>query len=147
MIATIQLEKCMAGTCVFDIIVSKLVYWYKLSPIVLLEIEKSLKVSFHSTDLPFGLAVSLRIKGRGKLMLNAKEVAEQWPEFWDEEGVLIGNDWVWKTVVIYYHAYYNLCKPGCINGNLDQFVVDHFYEPINDDLNRGVTVFLLIDWN
>ena len=47
----------------------------------MLEIDKSLEVGFHSAVLPFGLAVSLGMKGAEKPTLNAKEVAEQWPEF------------------------------------------------------------------
>ena len=59
MIATIQLKRRMAGATVFGIIISKLGYWKKLGLIVLLEIDKSLELSFHDTVLPFGLAVNL----------------------------------------------------------------------------------------
>ena len=45
----------------------------------------------------------------------------------------------------YYHVYDNFCKPGCIKGDLDRFVVDHLCKSIDDDQNRVVTVSFLID--
>ena len=36
-------------------------------------------------------------------------------------------------MVIYYHIYDDFCKPGCIEGDLDQFVVDYLYGSINDN--------------
>ena len=84
MIAIIQLERNIAGARVFGLIISKLSYWWKPGPIILLEIDKSSNVCFPGTVLLFGLAVSLRMEGGKKLTLDIKKVAEQWPEFQDE---------------------------------------------------------------
>ena len=73
------------------------------------------------------------MEGGKKPTLNAEEVAKQWPEFRDEKRASIGNDWVWETVMTYYHIYYNLCKPGCIDDDHDWFVIDHHCESINND--------------
>ena len=48
-------------------------------------------------------------------------------------------------MVAYYHIYNDFCKPRCIKGNLDQFVVDHLCESIDNDYNGIVTVSLPID--
>ena len=45
----------------------------------------------------------------------------------------------------YYHIYDNFCKPGCIEGDLDQFVVDYLYKAINNDQNGVIIVFFPID--
>ena len=66
-------------------------------------------------------------------MFNAKKIAKQWPEFRGEKQASLGNDWVWKAVVTYYHTYYNLYKLGYIKGNLDQFVMEHLCESINNN--------------
>ena len=55
--------------------------------------------------------------------------------------------WVSKAVVMYYNVYYDFCKPGYIKDNLDQFLIDHLRELINNDQNGIVTVFFSIDWN
>ena len=34
---------------------------------------------------------------------------------------------------MHYYIYHNLCKPECIDGNFDQFVIDYFYELINNN--------------
>ena len=73
------------------------------------------------------------MKGGKKPTLDAKEVIEQWLEFWGEERASIDDDWVRKTVVTYYHVYNNLWKLRCIDGDLNWFIVDHLCEPINDN--------------
>ena len=34
---------------------------------------------------------------------------------------------------MYPHIYYDVCKPECINGDLDQFLVDYFCKPNNNN--------------
>ena len=63
MIFAIELKKYMIGVGVFGVIVSKLYYRKKLCPVILLKINKSLKISFYYTILPFSLAICLWIKG------------------------------------------------------------------------------------
>ena len=94
----------MAGACVFRVIIRKLGHRQEPGPIVLLEINKNLKVRFHCTILTFGLAVSLRVKRGGKPSFDTEEVAEQWPEFWDEQWASIGHNWVGQAVVPNYHV-------------------------------------------
>ena len=36
-------------------------------------------------------------------------------------------------MVTYYHVNYNLCKLGYVNNDLDRFVINYFYDSINDD--------------
>lgn len=65
MVAVIEIKGQMTSTGVFHIIIGKLRNWQYFSPIILLEIEKGLKVDLHSTDLPLCLAISLWIKSGG----------------------------------------------------------------------------------
>ena len=123
----------MANARIFGIIISIFGHWQEPSLIILLEIDKSSEIGYYGTDLPFGLAVSLRMEGGEKPTLNAKEVVKWWPEFQSEKKASISKNWVQKTVVTHYHIYYNLCKPEYINGDLDRFVIDHLCEPINND--------------
>ena len=70
MISAVKLERCIAGTSIFDVIVGKLRYKKKLCPVILLEIDKDLKICLHYTILLFGLAIYLQIKGSEKLLLD-----------------------------------------------------------------------------
>ena len=62
MISKIELKKSVAGTGSFGVIVGKLCHEKKLYPIILLEVNKSLKVGFHPTILPFSLPVYLGVE-------------------------------------------------------------------------------------
>ena len=136
----------MASARIFGVIISKFSHWQKPGLIIRLEINKSLKIGFHGIVLLFGLAISLRMKGIEKPMLDAGEVTKQSSAFWGKKKASICDNWVRKAVVMHYHVHYNLCKSGCIDGDLDQFIVDHLCEPINNDYNKVVTVSLLINW-
>ena len=46
MIFVIKLKKYMVGTGIFSIVMGKFYYKKKLCPIILLKIDKSLKISF-----------------------------------------------------------------------------------------------------
>lgn len=59
MITIIKLEKYLANTCVFGIIIGKFCHWQKLSLIILFLIDKNLKKDFYDAILLFNLAVSL----------------------------------------------------------------------------------------
>ena len=67
----------MANASILGIIVGKLRYGKKPCPIILLEVDKGLEISFHRTILPLSLAVHLRVEGGREFSLNAKEIAQQ----------------------------------------------------------------------
>ena len=74
MISAIELERYIAGAGILSIIVGKLCYGKKLYPIILLEVDKSLEISFHRIILLLNLAVHLQVEGNGKFPLDAKEI-------------------------------------------------------------------------
>ena len=74
MISAIELKKCVAGTGIFGIIVSKLRYGKKPCLIILLEVDKGLEIGFHCIILSFSLAVCLWVEGGRKSPLYAKEI-------------------------------------------------------------------------
>ena len=61
----------------------------------MLEVDKGLKVCFYDTVLSLDLTICLRVECGWKSPLDAKEVKEQWTEFWGKKRVFIGHDWVW----------------------------------------------------
>ena len=75
MISAIELEKCVADAGILGIVVSELRHRKKPCPIILLEVDKSSKVGFHCTILPFGLIIRLWVEGGGESPLDAKEIA------------------------------------------------------------------------
>ena len=75
MIFAVELEKRMAGTSIFGIIISKFRYKKKPCPVILFEIDKGSKVGFHCTILLFGLTVCLWVEGGEESPLNAKKIA------------------------------------------------------------------------
>ena len=75
MISAIELKKFVADTDILGIIVGKLRHKMDLCSIILCEIDKSLKVDFYCTILPFDLIVYLWVKGDGEFLLNAKKIA------------------------------------------------------------------------
>ena len=77
MVAVVYLKRRITGVCIFGIVIQKLNYQKKLGPIVLLEIDKGLKVHFYYTILLFRLAVRLPAKSSEKPLLDIKKVAEQ----------------------------------------------------------------------
>lgn len=77
MIIVIQLKKNVAGAYILGIVIDKLGYKQKPSPIVLLKIDKNLEIRFYYTILMFYLPICLKIKSGGELPFNAKKVAKQ----------------------------------------------------------------------
>ena len=75
MIFIIELKKYVASTGIFGIIIGKFCYKKKLYLIILLKVDKNLKISFYYTILPFNLVVYLRIKSGKKSLLNIKKIA------------------------------------------------------------------------
>ena len=72
--SAIKLETYMASTGILGVVVGKFRYKKKPCPIILLEVNKGLEVSFHCTILPFRLAIRLRVEGNGEFSLDAKEI-------------------------------------------------------------------------
>ena len=59
MIFTIEFKKYMADAGIFGIIISKLYYGKKPCLIILLKVDKGLKIGFYHTILPLNLTVRL----------------------------------------------------------------------------------------
>lgn len=59
---------------IFDIIINKLDYWYKLSLIILLKVDKYIKIYFYYTIFLLSLFINLRIKYSKLLMFYAEKV-------------------------------------------------------------------------
>ena len=74
MIFAIELEKYMADTDIFSIVIGKFCHGKKLYLIILLEINKSLEVGFYYTILPFGFTVRLWLESGGEFLFNAKKI-------------------------------------------------------------------------
>lgn len=74
MIVAIELKICVANTCIFGIVFSKISYKKKSRPIILLLIDESIKLSFSYTILSFILAVCLWIKYNRDFLLNTKKI-------------------------------------------------------------------------
>ena len=71
MISADELKKHVASASIHGIIVDKFCYGKNLCPIILLEIDKGLKVSFNCPILPFGLSVCLGVESGRKSLLDA----------------------------------------------------------------------------
>ena len=74
MISAMKLERCVAGASILGVVVGKLCHKKKLCPIILLEVDKGLEVSFHRAILPFGLTVHLLVEGGRESPLYTKEI-------------------------------------------------------------------------
>ena len=61
-IFTVEFEKHVASTSIFGIIIDKLYYKKKLCPIILIKIDKGLKINIYYTMLFFNLSIYLKIK-------------------------------------------------------------------------------------
>ena len=62
MISAVKLERYVINISIFDIIIGKLCYKKKSCLIILLKVNKNLKVSFYYTILPLFLAVYLWVE-------------------------------------------------------------------------------------
>lgn len=67
----------MIGVCIFSIIISKFDYKQKLGSIVLLKIDKYIKIRFYDAILPFSLTINLKVKCIEKLMLGFKKIIKR----------------------------------------------------------------------
>ena len=75
MISAIELERYIAGTDIFSVVVDKLRHGKKPYPIILLEVDKGSEVDFHYTVLPFSLTICLWVEGGEEFLLDAEEIA------------------------------------------------------------------------
>ena len=75
MISAIKLKKRVADANILGIIISKLYRKKEPCSIILLKIDKSLKVGIYYAILLFNLIVCLWVKGNKKFPLNAKKIA------------------------------------------------------------------------
>lgn len=98
MVTTIQLKKHVANICILCIVISK------LDSIILLKVDKSLKIHFYCIILMFDLAVSLKIEDGGELPLDFKKIIKQRPKLQDEEQASIGDNQVEQAMLSYYHV-------------------------------------------
>ena len=74
MISAIELKKSVANVSIFGIIIGKLRHKKKLCPIILFEVDKDLKISFHCGILSFGLTIQLWVKGSRESLFDAKKI-------------------------------------------------------------------------
>ena len=74
MIFAIYFEKCIADIDIYGIIIGKLCYKKKLCLIILLKVDKNLKVSFYCTILSLSLTICLWVKSSKKFPLKVKEI-------------------------------------------------------------------------
>ena len=75
MIFAIEFKKHIASASIFGIMIDKFRYKKKLCLVILFKIDKSSKVDFYYTILPFSLTVYLWVEGGGEPLLDAKEIA------------------------------------------------------------------------
>ena len=71
MISVIELKRFIAGIGVLGFIVGEFHHEKKSCPIILLEVDKNLKVGFHHIILLFSLPIYLGIESSEKSSLNA----------------------------------------------------------------------------
>ena len=64
----------MAGIGILGAVVGKLRHGKKSCPIILLKVDKSLKIDFHCTILPFGLIVCLWVESDRKFPFDTEEI-------------------------------------------------------------------------
>ena len=74
MISIVELEERMTNASILGIIISKLHHGKKPCSIILLEIDKNLKISFYCAILLFGLIVCLWMEIGRKSSLNTKKI-------------------------------------------------------------------------
>ena len=71
MISIVELKKHIANINIFGIIINELCNKKKQYLIILLKVDKGLKIDFHCIILPFSLVICLRVKGDRESSLNA----------------------------------------------------------------------------
>lgn len=67
----------MANTYIFDIIINKLELGQEFSLVILLEIDKGLKINFYNIVLLLFLVICPRINGSWESPFDDKEIIEQ----------------------------------------------------------------------
>ncbi len=80
MVSAVQLERRMAGAYILSIVVCKLGHWQEPCLVILLEVDKGLKIGLYCAILMFRQTISLGVQRRGEPSLDAKKIAEQRPE-------------------------------------------------------------------
>ena len=61
----------MISASIFGIIINKLCYKKKSYPIILFQVDKSLKVGFYYAILPYSLAIHLQVYDAGEFLIAA----------------------------------------------------------------------------
>lgn len=75
MIAAIELERRMVNTCILSIFICKFSHEYELCLMILLLVNKSIKLNFYYVVWSVSLNVYLRMESSGELSSNAEKVA------------------------------------------------------------------------
>ena len=68
--AAIQLKKSIAGTSILYIVIYEFSHRQQLSPVILIVVDKSPEISFHSAVLSFCLLIRLRVEGDRESLLD-----------------------------------------------------------------------------
>lgn len=77
MVVAVQFKKHVSNSCIFYIIIHKLNHWQEPCLVIMLKVDKNLKVHFYCAILMFGLTICLRMKGSWEPLFNVKKVAER----------------------------------------------------------------------
>ena len=74
MISIIKFKKYIINICIFNIIINKFRYRQELCLVILLKINKGIKINFYYNILSIDLFIYLRIKYNKKFLFNIKEI-------------------------------------------------------------------------
>lgn len=80
-IAIVLLKKHLDYISIFIVVISKLGYWQEFYSVVLLKINKDLKIRFNCAFLLFCLTICLKLESSEKFLLNIKKIVQGKPKF------------------------------------------------------------------
>ncbi len=75
MVATVELERRVAGAYILGVVVGELSHQEEPSPIIFLVIDESSQVGLHCTVLPLDLAINLGVESSREPSLDSQKVA------------------------------------------------------------------------
>ena len=71
MVVVAELERRVAGTGIFGIVVYKFNHWQEKFLVILLLVYKNSKIYFHYTVLPFSFVIGLRIESHRESLFDS----------------------------------------------------------------------------
>lgn len=140
MITIAEFERCMTRAGVFGVIVDDFRHWQKLCLIILLPIDKDMKVCFYHAFWLFHLSVCLGVEHGGKSSFDTEEVTQQGPKFGHKNRFLVTNNGVQEAVMSYHYIYDNFRQYWSVNGDFDQLIIHHLGQVVDYNQNRVVAI-------